>query len=89
VLSLPDKPWKRVRLSPIAERRYRLTFLAGVNDEAEFDDAVTDDLEACLGPDDEIVEPAWDSRSVVIVTPDRAAFVRKLAVRRMIVEREA
>lgn len=78
-----------MRLSPIGDQRYRLTFLSGVNNETEFNEVLTDDLDACLGTGDELLEPTWASRSVVVVTSDLAGFLRRLAVQRMIVERDA
>lgn len=75
-----------MRLTPVAEGRYRLTVLAGVNDETEFSDLVADVLDACLGPEDALIEPAWASRSAIVVTANLTAFLRRLAAQRMIVE---
>lgn len=87
MLSLPEKPWRRVRLVAEGGTRYRLTFLSGVGTRAEFEQTVVEDLDACLSPGDELSDADWESRSVTIVTADVEAFVRNLALYRVIVER--
>lgn len=87
MLSLPDKPWRRVRLVPEGEGRYRLTFLAGVRDRVDFEQVVREDLEACLSRGDRLSDEDWESRSVIVTTATVDTLVQNLALHRLMVER--
>lgn len=89
MLSLPDKPWRRVRLVPEGEGRYRLTFLSGIGDRADFAQTVLEDLEACLSRGDQLTGEDWESRSVTVTTANLDAFVQNLALHRLMVESQS
>jgi hypothetical protein len=88
VLSLPSKPWKKVRLEAVAEQRYRIVFLTEFSTEAEFREAIEKDIRPCLGPKDELGEADWPSRSVTLTTRDLPTFRRNLVFACVMVEPE-
>jgi hypothetical protein len=57
VLSLPSKPWKKVKIEAVAEHRHRIVFLTEFADEAAFRGAVDEDIRPSLGVSDEVVRP--------------------------------
>lgn len=88
MLSLPSKPWKRVRLETVAERHYRIVFLTEFSGEAAFLQAVEKDIRPCLGRGDELGSPDWASCSVELKTPDLPTFKRNLVFACVMVEVE-
>ncbi len=72
----------------MGEHRYRVVFLTGFADEAEFGEAVEDDIRPCLGTDDELGAADWPSRSVMLTTRDLATFKRNLVYSSIMVEIE-
>ncbi len=86
MLSLPSKPWKRVRIDALGGDEYRITFVSPLEDEAQFREAVDEDIAASLGPNDRLGEPDWPSRSVTVNTADLAALKRKLVYASIMVE---
>ena len=86
MLSLPSKPWKKVKIDPLGEQEYRITFLSPLDDEAQFLEIVEDDLGSSLGERDRLGEPDWPSRSVTLSTPDLAAVKRKLVYASIMIE---
>jgi len=78
MLSLPSKPWKKVKVEQLTEKQYRITFVSPLNSETAFRRTVRDDLELCLNEGDEIRDPDWASRSVVLITEDFETFKRRL-----------
>lgn len=87
MLSLPQKPWRRVRIAPLGEGRHLMTFVSGVADRAGFEDALREDIETCLGPADRILAEDPDALGVTLHLRDLAAFQRALALQSIIVER--
>lgn len=88
MLALPQKPWKRVRITPLGADRYTVTFVSPLDSEAAFDAAVTEDLAACLGSGDELTDPSWPARSVTLTTRSLPAFERRLVLESIAVEPE-
>lgn len=88
MLSLPSKPWKKVRIEQLGERKYRITFVSSLADEAEFLEAVGNDLGSCVGADDALGTPDWESRSVQLSTASIAAFKRRLVFASIMVDTE-
>jgi hypothetical protein len=86
VQSLPSKPWKKVAIEALAEHRYRILFLSEFSSEAEFLQAVEEDIVSSLGLDDEMGTPDWPSRSVTLTTPELTAFKRNLVFACVMVE---
>lgn len=78
MISLPSKPWKRVKVEHVAEHRYRIAFLTEMPGEAEFLEAIEKDLRPCLGVRDELGTADWASRSVTLTTLDLATFKRNM-----------
>jgi hypothetical protein len=86
MISLPSKPWKRVKLEDVAEQRYRIVFLTEMPGESDFIEAVEKDIRPCLGKDDELDMPDWPSRSVILMTRDLPTFKRNLVFACVMVE---
>ena len=78
MLSLPSKPWKRVRLEDLGEQRFRIVFLTEMPTEADFLQAVERDIRPSLGVKDELGRPDWPSRSVMLTTRDLPTFKRNM-----------
>lgn len=78
MISLPSKPWKRVRLEEVAEHRYRIVFLTDMATESAFLEAVEKDIRPCLGAGDELGAPDWPTRSVTLTTLDVVTFKRNM-----------
>lgn len=78
MLSLPSKPWKKVKIEALAAGRYRLRFVSEMPDEETFRTALAEDIAPCLGTADELAEPDWPTRSVVLATLDLPTFKRNL-----------
>jgi hypothetical protein len=87
MLSLPQKPWRRVRITALGEDRFLMTFVAGVTGAAAFEEAVSDDVHVCLGPADRILAEDPDALSVTLQLRDLVAFQRALVLQSILVER--
>ena len=86
MLSLPSKPWKKVKIDQLSEQEYRVTFISPLENEAQFLEAVDEDLGSSIGERDRLGKPDWDSRSVTLTTADLAAFKRKLVYASIMIE---
>lgn len=86
MLSLPSKPWKKVRLEPLGADEYRITFVSLLADEAQFHEAIDEDIVSSLGQHDKLGTPDWHSRSVTLTTSDLPAFKRKLVYASIMIE---
>ncbi len=78
MLSLPSKPWKKIKIDQEAEGLYRITILSPLKDEVEFNEIIHDDLELCLGEHDNLADPRWDTKSMTLTTKNLESFRRKL-----------
>ncbi len=88
MLTLPSKPWKRVAIIKVAETEYIVRVVSPLKEPAEFDCIVREDLEPCLGPQDRLADPAWESRSVTLITPDFNAFRKRLVFQGIVIARD-
>ncbi len=86
MLSLPSKPWKRVKIEALAEQRYRLVFLSEMPTEADFRTSLEKDIQPCLGRQDALESADWPSRSVTLATADLRTFKRNLVFACVMVE---
>ncbi len=78
MLSMPQKPLKKVSVAPEGEGRYRLTFLSAVQDEDEFKQMIEEDIKDSLGENDSIVDPDWETKSLILITDDLDSFLMEL-----------
>jgi hypothetical protein len=88
VISLPSKPWKKVKLVALPEQRYRIEFLTELSTEADLREVVEKDIAPSLGPRDELGPIDWPSRSVTLTTFDLPTFKRNLVFACIMVEAE-
>ena len=88
MLSLPSKPWKKVKLVALPEQRYRIVFLTEMPTEADLREVVEKDIAPSLGPRDELGPLDWPSRSVTLTTADLPTFKRNLVFACIMVEIE-
>lgn len=86
MLSLPSKPWKKIKIETLGEQEFRITFLSPLADEAQFLEVIEEDLGASIGEQDRLGQPDWPSRSVMLSTVDLAAFKRKLVYACIMIE---
>jgi hypothetical protein len=86
VLSLPSKPWKKIRIEAVAEGSYRIVLLTGTPTEAAFRKVIDDDIRPSLGASDVLGTADWPSRSVMLTTPDLPTFKRNLVFACVMVE---
>ncbi len=86
MLSLPSKPWKKVKLDDEGEGRYAITILSPMQDQAAFEKFVQEELRSCLGVDDTLSEPRWKTRSVTLATRNLKSFNRKLIYANIVIE---
>jgi hypothetical protein len=86
MLSLPSKPWKKIRIEAVANDRYRLVFVTDFPDEAAFAQAIENDIRPALGASDDLDAPDWPSRSVMLTTTDLRTFKRNLVYACVMVE---
>jgi hypothetical protein len=86
MLSLPSKPWKKVKVEQEEDGPYTVTFLSPLKDEAEFKSIIHEDLERCLGEHDSLMNPRWDTRSITLNTRDFDSFKRKLIFACILIE---
>ncbi len=87
MLSLPSKPWKRVRVSPEGAGRYTVTIVSPVKDEEEFRQVISEDIEPSLGEQDRLEEVRWPARCVTVTVARLDLFQRRLAFKSVMVER--
>ncbi len=88
MISLPSKPWKKVKIVALPEQRYRIVFLTEMPTELELREVVEKDLAPSLGPHDELSPVDWPSRSVTLSTSDLPTFKRNLVFACIMVEIE-
>ena len=86
MLSLPSKPWKKVKIDALGGKDFRITFLSELENEAQFLEVIGEDIVSSLGEQDRLGEPDWQSRSVTLSTPDLAAVKRKLVYASIMIE---
>jgi len=86
MLSLPSKPWKKVKIAQLGEQEYRITFVSPIENEARFLEAVDEDIGSSIGERDRLGKPDWASLSVTLTTADLAAFKRKLVYASIMIE---
>jgi len=86
VLSLPQKPWKKVRISGLDDRNFRITFITEFDSEAQFREMIDEDIVTSLSSQDSLRAVDWPSRSVVVTTADLAALKRNLVYASITVE---
>ncbi len=88
MISLPSKPWKKVRIVALSEQRYRIVLLTEMPTEADLHEVVKNDISPSLGPRDELGPVDWQSRSVTLTTLDLPTFKRNLVFACIMVEIE-
>lgn len=88
MLALPSKPWKRVKVIDQGNGRYLLCVISKLRNEADFVRVIQEDFTPCLREEDDLLEPNWHSRSVVLITKDFSSFQRRLIFRNVMAERE-
>ncbi len=86
MLSLPSKPWKKVKLEDEGEGRYAITILSRLRSRAAFEKFVRDDLGSCLGAEDTLSDPRWKTGSVTLRTRHLKSFKRKLIYANIVIE---
>jgi hypothetical protein len=86
MLSLPSKPWKKVKIEGKKEGKYLLTFLTPIKESAEFERIIEEDLKYCLGEKDRFGPPKWKTKSIPLFTPDIQSFRRRLLYQRIFIE---
>jgi hypothetical protein len=86
VLSLPSKPWRKVKLDELGEGEIRLTIVSELENVRQFEEVIDEDIVGSLGPEDRIGERDWSSRSVTLTIFDFAAFKRKLVYASIMIE---
>ena len=86
MLSLPSKPWKKVRIDALGGDEYRITFVSPLADEAEFNEVIEEDIVASLGAQDRLGDRDWPLRSVRLTTADLPAIKRKLVYASIMIE---
>ncbi len=86
MLSLPSKPWKKIKLADEGEGRYAITVLSPLRSRAAFEKFVHDGLGPCLGAEDTLSDPDWKTRNVALATGDLKAFTRKLIYANIVIE---
>ncbi len=88
MITLPSKPWKKVKIDQEGEGRYTLTFLSSLKSEAEFKKIINDDLESCLGEHDSLVNPTWKTKGITLLTKDIDSYQRRLVFCSILIENE-
>lgn len=86
MLSLPSKPWKKVKIEEKKEGKYLMTFLSPIKESAEFERIIEEDLKYCLGEKDRFGAPKWKTKSIPLFTPDIQSFRRRLLYQRIFIE---
>lgn len=88
MLSLPSKPWKRIKVEAKGSDWYRVTFVSPMDEPDEFHRAVSDDLGLCLSAEDTLGEPDWETRSVDLRIGDFETFKIRLVYVCIMIEGE-
>ena len=88
MLSLPSKPWKKVKIEEKKEGKYLITFLSPIKESAEFERIIEEDLKYCLGEKDRFGAPRWKTMSITLFTPDIQSFRRRLLYQRIFIEED-
>lgn len=78
MLSLPSKPWKKIKIDHEENNRYVITFISRIEHEVDFHKTLHDDLELCISGDDALSDACWETKSVVLTTEDFALFKKRL-----------
>lgn len=78
MLSLPSKPWKRIKVEQQSKTSYLIIFDSNIETEEEFRKTIFDDLELCLSQGDNLSDAQWSNKSVVLTTEDFQTFKRRL-----------
>ena len=86
MLSLPSKPWKKVKVVKKKEGKYSITFLSPFKKSEEFKRIIEEDLKYCLGEKDRFSAPKWKTKSITLSTQDIQAFRRRLLYQRIFIE---
>lgn len=86
MLSLPEKPWRNVRLESLGGDRYALVFLQELDDEAALRDLIDEYVSPCLGTGDLIEEVSWPDTGVVLTINDLGVFMRDLAFNGLVID---
>ena len=86
MISLPSKPWKKVKIDALAGNEFRITFVSGLSDEADFREAIDEDIASCLGDQDSLGTADWPSRSVTVTTVDFDTLKHKLVYASIMIE---
>ena len=86
MLSLPSKPWKKVKIDALGGDEYRITFVSPLDNETQFNEVIEEDIVASLGAQDRLGDRDWPSRSVKLTTADMPAFKRKLIYASIMIE---
>lgn len=88
MLSLPSKPWKKIKLAEQETGRFQITVVSPVKSQAAFERMITEELQPCLSAGDALTEPVWDTRSLVLTTSDIKSFKRKLVYACILIEKD-
>lgn len=86
MLSLPSKPWKKVRIDELGNDQLRVVFVSDLESEAQFDEVIAEDIVASLGEHDDIISRDWPSRSMVVRTASPVIFRRNLVFASIMIE---
>lgn len=86
MLSLPSKPWKKVRIAELGNDQLRLTFVTELESEQQFDEVIDEDIFGSLNEQDALIGKDWPSRSVLVRTANPASFKRNLVFACVMVE---
>jgi len=88
MLSLPSKPWKKVKIEKKKEGKYLITFLSPLKKQEEFKRITEEELKYCLGEKDRFSRPKWKTKSITLFSQDIQAFRRRLLYQRIFIEDE-
>ena len=88
MLSLPSKPWKKVKIEKKKKGKYLITFLSPLKRSAEFKRIIEEDLKDCLGEKDRLSGPKWETKSITLTTQDIQSFRRRLIYQRIFIEED-
>ena len=86
MLSLPSKPWKKVKIDPMGGQDFRITFLSPLESEAQFFEVIEEDLVSNLSEHDRLGVRDWPSQSVTLTTANLAEFRRRLVFACIMIE---
>ncbi len=86
MLSLPSKPWKKVRINQLGGGKFRITFTTELDSEAQLHEIVEEDIITSLGAQDSLGAVDWPTRSIIVTTANVAALKRNLVYASIMVE---